>query len=149
MHKSCAGFIIWVENLLEEDIDTVKKEIGIKDMPCPLDNEYYDMKLFYNVSDLYGRKFPSVFRLSEQLDEVLFNLYDKVDVLNQLKEKYGVSYQLLVTFSFDKNDGSYVMTNSELVDFSLSEEQIAFIHKTGTNYRFDFDSFDELDEEGF
>ena len=149
MHKSCAGFIIWVENLSEEDIEAVKKEIGIKDMPCPLDNEYYDSKLFYSISDLFGRMFPSIFRLSDQLDEVLSGFYDKVDVLNQLKEKYGVSYQLLVTFSFDKNDGSYIMTNSELVDFSLSEEQIAFIHKTGTNYRFDFDSSDEFDEEGF
>ena len=70
-------------------------------------------------------------------------------MLNRLKEKYGVSYQLLVAFSFDKNDGTYLMTNSELVDFGLSDEQIAFIHETGTNYRFDFDSFDELDSEGF
>lgn len=149
MHKSCAGFIVWLEDVEPNDVEAVKMEIGIKDMPCPLDNEYYDTKLFYNISDLYGRKFPTIFHLSDQLDEVLSNLYDKVDMLNRLKEKYGVSYQLLVAFSFDKNDGNYLMTNSELVDFGLSDEQIAFIHETGTNYRFDFDSFDELDSEGF
>ena len=36
MHKSCAGFIVWLEDLEPNVVEAVKREIGIKDMPCPM-----------------------------------------------------------------------------------------------------------------